>query len=235
MRPAVIIREVASECVKLTAKNILVETHFEVLSQRSIDLAYLAPDLESSIRYQLNNTTKPAFAPKSQALIDNFVDQWLQIRNLKNRQPNSHEFPDFDDNLRQAFRRETELFFAYIMRENRSALELLSADYTFLNERLAKHYGIDGVRGPEMRKVELSDPRRDQWECFSGTQTRLAARAGAGGIDRRGGEAGPVVVADGKSAVGCYVKRARQRHVRNTCRRGASTASRGRPPGRTTP
>jgi hypothetical protein len=74
--------------------------------------------------------------------VDNFVGQWLQLRNLRNKQPNSHEFPDFDDNLRTALQTETELFIASIMREDRSVLDLLTADYTFLNERLARHYGI---------------------------------------------------------------------------------------------
>jgi hypothetical protein len=69
-------------------------------------------------------------------------------------------FPDFDDNIRKAFRRETELFFGYILRENRSALELLSADYTFVNERLARHYGIPGVYGTRYRQVKLTDPNR---------------------------------------------------------------------------
>ena len=69
-------------------------------------------------------------------------------------------FPDFDDNIRKAFRRETELFFGYILRENRSALELLSADYTFVNERLARHYGIPGVYGTRFRQVKLTDPNR---------------------------------------------------------------------------
>jgi hypothetical protein len=69
-------------------------------------------------------------------------------------------FPDFDDNTRKGFRKETELFFAYILRENRSALDLLSADYTFLDERLARHYGIPGVYGPQFRKVKLTDPNR---------------------------------------------------------------------------
>ena len=71
-------------------------------------------------------------------------------------------FPDFDDNIRKAFRKETEMFFAHILRENRSALELLSADYTFVNERLAKHYGIPGVYGSRFRQVKLdrSEPPR---------------------------------------------------------------------------
>ena len=98
--------------------------------------------------------------PKSQALIDNFVGQWLQLRNLKTKQPNSHEFPDFDDNLRQALRTETELFFASIMREDRSVLDLMTADYTFLNERLARHYGIPNVYGTHFRRVTLQDETR---------------------------------------------------------------------------
>ena len=70
-------------------------------------------------------------------------------------QPNSDEFPDFDDNLRQAFQRETELFFESIMREDRSVLDLLTADYTFVNERLARHYGIPNVYGSQFRRVTL--------------------------------------------------------------------------------
>jgi hypothetical protein len=98
--------------------------------------------------------------PKSQALVDNFVAQWLQLRNLKGKQPNSHEFPDFDDNLRQALSREAELFFASIMREDRSLLDLMTADYTFVNERLARHYGIPNIYGTHFRRVTLADEAR---------------------------------------------------------------------------
>ena len=98
--------------------------------------------------------------PRSQALVDNFLAQWLQLRNLKSRQPNSHEFPDFDDNLRQAFEREMELFFASIMREDRSVLDLMAADYTFLNERLARHYGVPNVYGSHFRRVTLQNDAR---------------------------------------------------------------------------
>ena len=98
--------------------------------------------------------------PKSQSLIDNFVGQWLQLRNLKNKQPNSHEFPDFDDNLRQSLLTETELFFSSIVREDRSVLDLMNADYTFLNERLARHYGIPNVYGSHFRRVALPDETR---------------------------------------------------------------------------
>jgi hypothetical protein len=99
--------------------------------------------------------------PRADALVSNFVGQWLQLRNLEAKvQPDLLLFPDFDDNTRRAFRRETELFFAHILRENRSALELLSADYTFVNERLARHYGIPGVYGSRFRQVKLTDPNR---------------------------------------------------------------------------
>jgi mono/diheme cytochrome c family protein len=98
---------------------------------------------------------------KADALINNFTGQWLQLRNLESKvAPDLLMFPDFDDNIRKAFRRETEMFFGYILRENRSAMELLSADYTFVNERLAKHYGIPGVYGSRFRLVKIADPNR---------------------------------------------------------------------------
>src|SRR5438477_3097814 len=93
--------------------------------------------------------------PRSDALVSNFAGQWLQIRNVDGFRPSPELLFHFDDNLRQAFRRETELFFDSIVRENRSVLDLLDADYTFLNERLAKHYGISGVYGERFRKVSL--------------------------------------------------------------------------------
>jgi Protein of unknown function (DUF1592)/Protein of unknown function (DUF1588)/Protein of unknown function (DUF1585)/Protein of unknown function (DUF1587)/Protein of unknown function (DUF1595)/Planctomycete cytochrome C len=88
-------------------------------------------------------------------LVHNFAEQWLHLRNLELITPDLRLFPDFDDNLRQAFRRETELHFETLLREDRSALELLKADYTFLNERLAKHYGIPNVYGDRFRRVAL--------------------------------------------------------------------------------
>jgi hypothetical protein len=98
---------------------------------------------------------------RADALINNFAGQWLQLRNLEAKvQPDLLMFPDFDENIRRAFRRETEMLFGHILRENRSALELLSADYTFVNERLAKHYGIPGVYGSRFRQVTLTDPNR---------------------------------------------------------------------------
>jgi hypothetical protein len=98
--------------------------------------------------------------PKADALVANFAGQWLQLRNLRRVVPNSNEFPDFDDNLRQSLRREAELFFQSIIREDRSLLDLLTADYTFVNERLAKHYGIANVYGSHFRRVTLTDDAR---------------------------------------------------------------------------
>src|SRR5579863_5510341 len=98
---------------------------------------------------------------RAASLAANFAGQWLYLRNLKSSNPDGREFPDFDDNLRQAFERETELLFASIQREDRSVLDLLDADYTFVNERLAKHYGIANIYGPDFRRVPVpSDARR---------------------------------------------------------------------------
>jgi len=98
--------------------------------------------------------------PRSSAFVGNFAGQWLHLRNLRGIIPNSDLFPDFDDNLRQAFQREAELFFDSVVRENRSALDLMTADYTFVNERLAQHYGIRDVFGSGFRRVQLKDPAR---------------------------------------------------------------------------
>jgi len=99
--------------------------------------------------------------PRAHALVENFAGQWLYLRNLDLKGGTVEAFPDFDDNLRQAFRTETELFFDSIVREDRSVLDLLTADYTFVNERLARHYGITGVYGSHFRRVEhANDARR---------------------------------------------------------------------------
>ena len=98
--------------------------------------------------------------PKANALVDNFAEQWLFLRNLKNAAPNMTEFPDFDDNLRQAMKEETKLFFLSIMHEDRSIIDLLNADYTFINERLARHYGIPNIYGSQFRRVAITDPQR---------------------------------------------------------------------------
>jgi hypothetical protein len=98
--------------------------------------------------------------PRSSALVENFAGQWLFLRNLQSTTPDVEEFPDFDDNLRRAMRRETELLFENVMREDASVSELLTADYTFVNERLAKHYGIPSIYGSHFRKVPVTDEAR---------------------------------------------------------------------------
>ncbi|MBF8301579.1 MAG: hypothetical protein HW394_1949, partial [Acidobacteria bacterium] len=95
--------------------------------------------------------------PRSQALVTNFAGQWLYLRNLAAASPDPRMFPDFDDNLRQAFRRETELFFESIVKEDHNVLDLLQARYTFVNERLARHYGIPNVYGSRFRRVALGE------------------------------------------------------------------------------
>jgi hypothetical protein len=102
--------------------------------------------LEKEVRRMLSDS-------RSEAMVNNFAEQWLYLRNLASANPDARMFPDFDDNLRQAFRRETEMFFESIMREDRNVLDLLRANYTFVNERLAKHYGIPNVYGSRFRKV----------------------------------------------------------------------------------
>src|SRR5207248_1932164 len=98
--------------------------------------------------------------PRSDALSTNFAGQWLQLRTIEGSAPNEFSFPNFGENLRRDFRRETELFFQSILRDNRSALDFLTADYTFVNERLAKHYGIPNVYGSHFRRVTLTDENR---------------------------------------------------------------------------
>ena len=98
--------------------------------------------------------------PRSQAFVNNFASEWLSLRALATAKPDQNVFSDFDENLRDAFRREAELFFESIMREDRSVLEFLDADYTFLNNRLAEHYQIPGVYGSHFRRVQLSDGKR---------------------------------------------------------------------------
>ena len=98
--------------------------------------------------------------PRSRAFVENFGGQWLYLRNLRTAAPDPGLFPDFDDNLRQAFRRETELFFDDQLRSDRSVLDMLRADYTFVNERLASHYGMPNVYGNHFRRMPYADARR---------------------------------------------------------------------------
>ena len=106
--------------------------------------------LEQQVRRMLKDS-------RSRSLVDNFAGQWLYLRNLEGAIPDMRLYPDFDDNLRQAFRRETELFFESILREDRSVLDLIKADYTYLNERVARHYGIPHVYGSRFRRVSVDE------------------------------------------------------------------------------
>jgi hypothetical protein len=106
--------------------------------------------LEQQIRRMLRD-------PRSQSLVDNFASQWLYLRNLDAFTPEARSFPDFDDNLRQSLGNETRLFFGSILREDRSVLDLIQTDYTFLNERLAKHYQIPHIQGSHFRRVDLGN------------------------------------------------------------------------------
>lgn len=98
--------------------------------------------------------------PKSNALVENFAGQWLELRNLESVSPDPDEFPEFDDELRKAMRTETQMFFSAILREDRSILDFLDGKYTFVNERLAEFYGIPGVRGEQFRRVDLPGTER---------------------------------------------------------------------------
>ena len=109
--------------------------------------------LEQQVRRMLDD-------PKSDSLVSNFAGQWLYLRGLSQAKPDPVAFPEFDESLRQSFQQETELFFHSILREDRSVLELLNANYTFLNERLAEHYGVGKVYGSHFRKVTMDDPNR---------------------------------------------------------------------------
>jgi cytochrome c5 len=109
--------------------------------------------LDAQVRRMLADT-------KSSALVSNFAGQWLYLRNVKAVWPNPDYFPDFNINLRESFQRETELLFESMLREDRPLLELLSADYTFVNEPLARHYGIDDVYGSQFRRVKIADENR---------------------------------------------------------------------------
>ncbi|MBZ5577520.1 MAG: DUF1592 domain-containing protein [Acidobacteriia bacterium] len=109
--------------------------------------------LEHQVRRMLDD-------PRSHTLVTNFAGQWLDLRRLPQIRPNTQIFSEFDNGLRQDFQRETELFLESVIHEDRSLVDLLDADYTFLNERLARHYGIPGVLGAEFRRVTLPDTRR---------------------------------------------------------------------------
>ena len=138
----------------------------ELASRLSFFLWSSIPDdelLDAAVRgalsrpAELEKQTRRMLADRrSFNLASNFAGQWLRLRNLEAVNPDARQFPDFDDNLRQAFRRETELFVDSVVRGDRSVLDLIKTDYTFLNERLARHYGIPGVYGSRFRRVTLT-------------------------------------------------------------------------------
>jgi hypothetical protein len=109
--------------------------------------------LEQQVRRMLGDA-------RAEALVTNFAGQWLYLRNLRSFEPDKNEFPDFDDNLRQGLQRETELLFDSMMREDNSVLDLMTADYTFVNERVAKHYGIPHIYGSQFRRIPVTDETR---------------------------------------------------------------------------
>jgi hypothetical protein len=142
----------------------------ELASRLSFFLWSSIPDdelLDAAIRGRLRDSsvlehqvTRMLADPKAEALVGNFAGQWLWLRNMRALAPDTKAFPDFDDNLREAFQRETELFIQSTVRENRSVVDLLTADYTYVNERLARHYAIPNVYGSHFRRVTLPDSRR---------------------------------------------------------------------------
>jgi mono/diheme cytochrome c family protein len=139
----------------------------ELATRLSFFLWSSVPDdelLDAAIRGDLDKpavlerqVTRMLADPRSENLVTNFASQWLHLRNLDTITPDMRLFPDFDDNLRQAFRQETELLVDSVIRENRSVLDLLRANYTFVNERLAKHYGIPNVYGSRFRRITFGE------------------------------------------------------------------------------
>ncbi|MES2792463.1 MAG: DUF1592 domain-containing protein [Planctomycetota bacterium] len=143
---------------------------FELASRLSYFLWSSMPDEEllqlagqnalrngNTLRLQVERMLKD---PKAQSFIESFSGQWLQTRNLKQMTPDPKLFPTFDENLREAMRQETELFFGEIVHSNHSILDLLDADFTYVNERLAKHYGLTGVKGDQFQRVKLDGEQR---------------------------------------------------------------------------
>jgi len=125
------------------------------------DEALFAQAAHRSLRRNLGSeVARMLKEPKAHALVENFAGQWLQLRNLKLVSPDQKQFPLFDESLRLGMQKETELFFESICRENRSLMELISADYTFLNEKLAHLYGIERVEGEQFRRVTLKGNQR---------------------------------------------------------------------------
>ena len=145
-------------------------TDLELASRLSYFLTGRAPDDQLLAAAEKNTLNQPTVLetqirrllgdPRAHSLVTNFAFQWLKLRALDDADPDAILFPNFDDSLREAFKREIELFVQSVFVDDRSVLDLLTADYTFINERLALHYGIPNVRGTRFRRVTLSDPNR---------------------------------------------------------------------------
>ncbi len=178
------------QAIKLPLKAILVSPHFlfrieedpkkpdeaklitdhELATRLSYFLWSTMPDAELSKLADTGALRKPGVLaeqvkrmlrdPKASALTENFAGQWLMLRNIQTLSPDKGTFRTWDESLRRSIVRETELFFEYIVKEDRSVLEFLDANYTFLNDRLSWHYSVPGIRGPEFRKVTLPDAKR---------------------------------------------------------------------------
>jgi len=152
---------------KVSAGGVYPISDVELASRLSFFLWSSIPDDELIDLAARGDLDKPAVLqrqvtrmladPRSRNLVTNFASQWLHLRNLDSMTPDMRLFPDFDDNLRQAFRQETEMLVDSVIRENRSVLDLLSANYTFVNERLAKHYGIPNIYGSRFRRIEFGE------------------------------------------------------------------------------
>jgi hypothetical protein len=142
--------ELASRLSFFLWSSIPDEPLFEAASQRTLSDPGV---LEQQVRRMLQD-------PRARGLVENFAGQWLHLRNMRTVTPDPRVFPDFDENLREAFQRETELFITSQLHEDRSVLDLLRANYTFVNERLARFYGIPNVYGSHFRRVTLTDENR---------------------------------------------------------------------------
>ncbi len=155
------------EPVDLAAGAVYAVSDLELASRLSFFLWSSIPDAEllgAAARGELRDpgrlerqVRRMLADDRSQALVDNFVGQWLLLRNLTGAAPDLNAFPDFDENLREAFERETRLFVESAFREDRSVVDLLRANYTFMNERLARHYGVPNVYGSHFRRVTFGD------------------------------------------------------------------------------
>lgn len=143
-------------------------SELELASRLSFYLWSSLPDEEllrlavaGRLRTQLKPQVRRMLADeKAKALVENFAGQWLQLRNIGGWRPDPEKYPQFDETLRTAFQKEGELFFAHLIEQDRSVLDLIGADYTFVNDRLARHYGIEGVKGNYFRKVTVNTAER---------------------------------------------------------------------------